>query len=146
VFLEGKERWQAVAFTAVLIVAIAGVYAATLATQPAPVTPSVVHAAMLEVQGGSWTIRYRPDVTTNNTAFGILREASERLGFPLAYVPYEIPNGIFVTAINGSTNGDGGSYWQFWVNGDYGTVAADHRALHDGDAVLWTFSVPREGG
>jgi len=145
VFLERRERWQAVAFTVILIAAIAGLYATTLMLQPASVTPSVVHAATLDVRGASWTIRYRPLTTTNNTAFDLLREASVRLGFPIEYVPYAIPKGIFVTSINGSTNGDGGSYWQYWVNGIYGTVAADHAVLHDGDAVLWTFSVPQEG-
>src|SRR5438046_3839159 len=110
-----------------------------------PGDPAVVHAATLDVRGASWTIQYRPETTTNNTAFDLLREASVRLGFPLAYVPYAIPKGIFVTSINGSTNGDGGSYWQYWVNGMYGTVAADHAVLHDGDAVLCTFSVPQEG-
>ena len=144
-FLERRERWQAVAFTVILIAAIAGLYATTLLLQPASVTPSVVHAATLDVRGASSTIRYRPLTTTNNTAFDLLREASVRLGFPIAYVPYAIPKGIFVTSINGSTNGDGGSYWQYWVNGIYGTVAADHAVLHDGDAVLWTFSVPQEG-
>ncbi len=144
-FLERRERWQAVAFTVILIAAIAGLYATTLMLQPASVTPSVVHAATLDVRGASSTIRYRPLTTTNNTAFDLLREASVRLGFPIEYVPYAIPKGIFVTSINGSTNGDGGSYWQYWVNGIYGTVAADHAVLHDGDAVLWTFSVPQEG-
>src|SRR5438552_17839979 len=102
--------------------------------QPAPVAPSVVHAATLDVRGASWTIQYRPETTTNNTAFDLLREASVRLGFPLAYVPYAIPKWTFVTSINGSTNGYGGSHRQYWVNGMYGTVAADHAALPAGDA------------
>jgi len=84
--------------------------------------------------------------TTNNTAFAILREASVALGFSLTYVPYEIPKGVFVTGINGSANGDGGRYWQYWVDGTYGTVAADHQALRDGAVVLWTFSIPSGGG
>src|SRR5207247_8693663 len=97
--------------------------------QPAPVTPSVVHAATLDVRGASWTIQYRPETTTNNTAFDLLREASVRLGLPLGYVPYAIPKGIFVTSINGTTNGDGGSYWQHWVYSLCGTVAADSAAV-----------------
>src|SRR5438067_125708 len=41
--------------------------------QPASVTPSVVHAATLDVRGASSTIRYRPLTTTNNTAFDLLQ-------------------------------------------------------------------------
>src|SRR5205807_2274536 len=100
----------------------------------------------LDVQGEGWSIRYEPVATTNNTAFAILQEASVALGFSLTYVPYEIPNGVFVTGINGSMNGDGGRYWQYWVDGTYGAVAADHQGLRDGDVVQWTFSVHSGGG
>ncbi len=132
-------------FAAILLTAIAGVYAMTQLLQPASVRARVVGLATLDVRGDGWSIRYAPAVTTNNTAFGILLEASARLGFPVAYASYEIPQGVFVTAINGSINGEGGRYWQYWVNGVYGDVAADHKALSDNDVVLWSFSSSQEG-
>ena len=146
VALRLSERVQAVAFVAIVIVAVAGLYAVVQALQPAAVEALVIRHARLDVQGEGWSIRYQPVATTNNTAFGILREASVTLGFSLTYVPYEIPKGVFVTGINGSMNGDGGRYWQYWVDGTYGTVAADHQGLGDGDVVQWTFSTPSEGG
>ena len=139
------ERVQAVLFAAVLMTAIAGLYAATQLLQPAPVLAYVVHIVHLEVDGAAWTVHYNPIATTNNTAFSLLLEASHKLGFAVDYIPYQIPQGVFVTAVNGSVNGDGGRYWQYWVNGVYGNVAADHRALHDDDVVLWKFDVSREG-
>jgi hypothetical protein len=141
-----SERVQAVVFVAVVVAAIAGLYAAAQNFQPAAVPSAIVHHPRLDVQGVGWSIRYAPIETPNNTAFGILQEAAARLGFSLAYVPYEIPKGMFVTAINGSVNGEGGRYWQYWVGGAYGTVAADHEILRDGDVVLWTFSPSLEGG
>ncbi len=144
--LRPSERAQAVAFVAIMIVAVAGLYAVVQALPPAAVQTLVIRHARLDVQGEGWSIRYEPLATTNNTAFGILREASVALGFSLTYVPYEIPKGVFVTGINGSMNGDGGRYWQYWVDGSYGSVAADHQGLHDGDVVLWMFSIPSEGG
>jgi len=141
-----SERRQAALFTAVLVVAIAGLYAGTQLLQPAPVGAYFVHRAQLDIEGVSWSIHYTPAVTANNTAFGILVEASVHFGFSLGYVPYEIPKGFFVTMINGSTNGDGGRYWQYWVNGAYANLAADHLALHDHDAVLWKFTASQEGG
>lgn len=140
-----SERQQAVLFAAILLTAIAGLYATTEFLQPAPVQARVVGSATLDVRGDGWSIRYAPAATTNNTAFGILSEASTRLGFPVAYVTFQIPQGIFVTAINGSVNGDGGRYWQYWVNGVYCDVAADHKALNDDDVVLWRFSPSQEG-
>ncbi len=128
-----SERQQAVLFAAILLAAIAGVYAMTEVLQP------------LDVRGAGWSIHYAPAATMNNTAYGILSEASARLGFSLDHVTFQIPEGVFVTAINGSVNGEGGRYWQYWVNGVYGDVAADHKALNDGDVVLWSFSASGEG-
>jgi hypothetical protein len=144
--LRVSERIQAIAFVAILVVAVAGLYGVVQSLQPAAIRGLVIQHARLDVKGDGWSIRYDPGATANNTAFGILREASATLGFSLTYVPYEIPKGVFVTGINGSANGDGGRYWQYWVDGSYGNVAADHQSLHDGDIVLWTFSIPSGGG
>jgi hypothetical protein len=141
-----SERRQAVLFAAILITAIAGLYAATQLLQPVPVSTYVVHLTQLEVEGSGWSIRYAAIATANNTAFGLLHEASTRLGFSLTYVPYEIPKGVFVTGINGSVNGQGGRFWQYWVNGQYANLAADHMALHDHDVELWKFIAAMDGG
>ena len=139
------ERTQAVLFAAVLMTAIAGLYGTTILLQPAPVGVHAVGSVRLDVEGAGWSIRYAPVVTNNSTVFGLLLEASAKFGFTVAYITYQIPQGVFVTAINGSMNGDGGRYWQYWVNGAYGTVAADHAALHDDDVVLWSFAASVEG-
>ena len=140
-----SERQQAVLFAAVLLTAIGGLYAMTQLLQPAPVQVRIVGSPTLDVRGEGWSIRYEPASTINNTAFGILSEASARLGFPLTYATFQIPQGVFVTAINGSVKGEGGRYWQYWVNGVYGDVAADHKPLHDDDVVLWSFSASQDG-
>jgi len=145
--IEMSERRQAILFSAVVVVAIAGLYAATQMVEPASVLSQVVHVVHLQIDGPGWTIRYNPSATVNNTAFAILIEAGREVGFRVAYVPYELPKGMFVTAINGTSNGgSGGLSWQFWVNGAYGMVASDHRALNDNDVVVWAFTASQEGG
>src|SRR5205823_12948729 len=141
-----SERVQALTFVAILIAAIAGLYATAQVLQPATVPVASVRSVRLDIDGSGWSIHYAPERTTNNTAFGILLEGSAVLAFSVQYQVYEIPKGVFVLGINGSMNGDGGRYWQYWVNGTYGTVAADHQGLGDGDVVQWTFSTPSEGG
>jgi hypothetical protein len=143
---KASERLQAVAFVAVLVVVIAGLYAAVLRLQPASVRSALVRDASLSIDGSGWSVKYRAVTTANNTAFAILMEASHERGFSVTYVRYEIPAGVFVTGINGSLNGEGGRYWQYWVNGVYGNVASDHQALQDGATVLWSYSSPREAG
>src|SRR5213594_2764583 len=140
--LRLSERQQAILFASVLIAAIAGLYASTLLLQPVPVQASEVHLVRLDVESVGWSIQYAPLTTDNNTAFGLLLEASVKLAFP---VGYEIPQGVFVTAINGSVNGEQNRNWLYQVNDVYSNLAADHQALHDGDVVRWIFSAPQDG-
>ena len=141
-----SERIQAVVFVVGLVTVLAGLYSVAQMSQPLPIPAAKVQGVSLEVEGDGWFIRYSPPWTVNNTAFGILSEASATLGFSLSYEVYEVPQGVFVTEINGSGNGEGGRYWQYWVNGTYEGVAADHRGLRGGETVLWRFSIPQEGG
>ncbi len=81
----------------------------------------------------------------NNTAFSLLLEAGVRIGFNVQWTEFAIPPGIFVTAINGTVNGTHGKYWQYWVDGQYGDIAADRKELFDGNVLLWKFDVSGEG-
>ena len=141
-----SERQWAILLVGILVAAIAGLYATTLAIQPPEVPPAVVRSVHLVIEEPGWSIRYDPASTTNNSAFSLLIEASSRLDFPVRYLTFQIPQGVFVTEINGSANGEGDRYWQYWVNGVYADLAADRTGLHNDDVVLWRFAIPQEGG
>lgn len=142
-----SQRTQAVVFVVVLGLAIAGVYGLVQATQPPPVVAERATNVSLVVETPAWTIRYGPVTTTNNTVYGILIEASQRLHFPVdpPTVNGSFPAEVFVTAINGTTNGQGGLWWQYWVDGVYGNTAANLYALHGGNVVAWRFTTNQEG-
>jgi len=57
VALRLSERQQAIAFAAILIAAIAGLYATTQLLQPVPVRASAVHLVRLVVEGAGWSIQ-----------------------------------------------------------------------------------------
>jgi hypothetical protein len=141
-----SELHLAVAFAVIVLVAIAGLFALSRALQSEPAVASGVVTVSLVVDSGSWTIRYGPITTNNNTAFTLLVEASEHIGFSVREVHYTVPDAVFVTAINGTMNGQGGQYWQYWVSGVYGDVGADHYTLHQGDVVQWRFMADQGGG
>ena len=143
--LRLSERHQAILFAFLVAIAILGTFRLALALQPPAVLSLGPIRASLVVDGGAWRIEYLDVVTTNNTAFGILLEASERLEFEVRWTTYAIPPGVFVTAINGTANGAGGVGWQYWVSGAYGRVAADRRPVVEADVVLWRFAVAQEG-
>ncbi len=140
-----SERTQALIFLVVLGVAIAGLYGWAQTSQAPPVKAAGVTGVRLEVDGASWTFRYGPVTTTNNTAFGILLEAAHEIGFSVHWINYTLPAGVFVLSINGSANGAGGNFWQYWVNATYGDVAADRAALSEGATVTWRFTTDQGG-
>lgn len=140
-----SERTQALLLVVVLGGSIAGLYGYIQATQPAPVRAASVTGVGLLIEGAGWTIAYGPVTTTNNTVFGILLEASARLHFSVEDVQYNLPDAVLVTAINGSSNGQGGLFWQYWVDGVYGNVGADHYALTNGAQVVWRFTTDQGG-
>jgi uncharacterized protein DUF4430 len=139
-----SERTQAIVFLVVLGTAIAGLYGWAQASQPHAVATTSVTGVSLIVEGVNWTIRYGPVTTTNNTAFGILMEAAAHLHFAVVSQHYSFPDGVFVLAINGSTNVPGGLGWQYWVSGVYGDRASDLFPLHTGDTVLWRYTTDQE--
>jgi uncharacterized protein DUF4430 len=140
-----SERQQALAFAALLAVALTAVYVTVQGMQAPPVLAQGEIHASLRIETASWTISYVNVTTTNNTVFSLLREASDRQGFPVRWVTYTIPDGVFVLEINGTANGDGGLYWQYWVDGVYGDRAADKKEVFNGDQVIWRHADPREG-
>ncbi|MFQ5831764.1 MAG: DUF4430 domain-containing protein [Candidatus Thorarchaeota archaeon] len=50
-------------------------------------------------------------------------------------------NFAFVESIAGVTNDQGeGLWWQYWVNDEYGPVAANVYEVQDGDAIIWRYT------
>lgn len=50
------------------------------------------------------------------------------------------PIGKMIVSINGFKNGEGGKYWQFWINGKYAQIGASAYILKPEDSVEWRFT------
>jgi len=50
--------------------------------------------------------------------------------------------GVFIESIGGVENGIDNKYWQYWVNGKLGEVAANEKNVRGGDKVEWKFEEP----
>ncbi len=140
-----SERTQAIAFLLVVCTGTAGLYGWVQASQPRPVPSAQVTNVSLVIDGPNWAIHYGPVTTSNNTAFGLLLEAARRVPFSLAWTNYTLPAGVLITAINGTLNGQGGMWWQYWVGATYGNRSASLYGLGNGDQVLWRFTTDQGG-
>ena len=80
---------------------------------------------------------------TGATAFSILEEVAVKERIPFVYDP-STGAGVFIRQIGEKKNGDGGRYWQYWVNDRFAMVAADQYPLSAGDAVKWKFATEQK--
>jgi len=140
------ERAKAAVLAVVVILSAIGLILAAQAFRPQASAPSQGIRLSMTIQSPGWTLTYENNDTRNNTAFLFLLEAASVLHFRVEWTNWSPPfSAVFVDAINGARNGDGGRWWQFWVDGVYADTAADLTVLHGGDSVLWRFATP-EGG
>ncbi len=129
-------------FAATLVVAVAALWVLANATMPAGVPPpSRAMHFRLEVAGSDWEKSYESNASWNNSAFSFLLEGTRSLHLPLVWENWTLPSdSVLILSIGGDTNGDGGRWWQYWVNGAYGSVGADRAPLNDGDLLEWRFA------
>ncbi len=72
-----------------------------------------------------------------NNVFSVLKKLSEAdKAFDIVY-SNDARYGIFVESIGGIKNGTDGKYWQYYINGALGDVAADKKEVKAGDKVEW---------
>lgn len=136
---DKKELWWAATFVVILAFSIIGLLILSNATNPHVSIPEKPINVSLVIKGEGWAIEYNA-LTKNNTAFSLLIEASQELNFTVDYTKYKIFDSVLVEGINGSKNGKGGLWWQYWVNGNYGEVGSDNKEIKDGDVVEWRFA------
>lgn len=141
-----RKEWQAAVLLGIGIASgLAGLWF-LLGMFPPVAAPTGTAFVSLNIEAPGWNLSYAAE-TTNRTVLSFLMEAGEYRGFAVTWTLWESLSAAKVDTINGLRDGQGGLYWQYWVNGEYGGVGADRYILDDGDRVMWRFtSYPPEGG
>lgn len=143
-WLRGERKFAIILVTGIAI-AISGLWA-TLSFLPPLSIPEEGVALNLTVEAFSWNVSYSAE-TTNRTVLSFLLEAADNLGFEVGWTRWDSLQAAKIDAINGVRDGQGGFFWQYWVNDEYGQVGADRYILQDGDRILWRHTTyPPEAG
>ena len=110
-----------------------------IAPSAALLSPAAASATLVVFDGTKNILEASVSVSATSTVFSTLQSLAANSGISLAFREY--PGvGYLVTKIGDMTNGAGGAYWQYWVNGVYAQESADHTPVHGGDNVLWKFA------
>ena len=90
----------------------------------------------MSIDYGNGTVTSFEDVYLfrNATALDALRAVVESIT-----TDYWLGWGAIVTSVNGLEN-EGLLGWQYWINGEWGTVAADLTTLINNDQVEWKYA------
>ena len=131
----GKIKYWTLA--AVLIVAGAvGIY---FFTQPAVVPESTAEAGLFSLvidYGDSSSVYEDISFEAGETLFLATQRLADANGLAFEYGDYG-DMGMLITGLGSRRSGEGGAYWQYWVNGLYAQVGASAYQLQNGDRIEW---------
>jgi len=132
---------MAMAIIAVAVVAGVSVTAIYMHGGDEVSTESVT--ALVKIDFGNGTIWDYQNISVdgkNATVYGFIMEAAHEGNFSVKYTYYGQYDSLLIDSIAGIVNGDNNSYWQYWLNGDYGVVGADKQPIADNDVIEWKFT------
>lgn len=93
-----------------------------------------------EPEGGSHIIFIFKGLEKNNASvFDLLILSADIGGFEIEHTHSKSLDAKRVTAIAGVVDGSDGGYWQYWVDDDYATMAADWNYPEGEHTVKWVF-------
>ena len=99
---------------------------------------SKIHV-MLAIDSGSRRLELPVSLEEGSTVFRLLQQASSQYGFSLGYSD-DSSYGAFIEELDGVRNDPGsGSFWLYYVNGNYAILGASSQTLSEGDVILWRY-------
>jgi hypothetical protein len=93
------------------------------------------------IQGDDWVVEENIVAYAGETMFSLLQRSTERNDLSLKYTYYKDFDSMLVDSIGTDVNGEGGKYWQYYVNGDIPMIGCDKYIVSNGDMVLWKFEI-----
>lgn len=98
-----------------------------------------VTGASLMIDFGDGRVRTFDEIS-GETAFAVLKQATEDNNIALEYQDYGGDIGAFIQSINGvGSDPESDRWWQFWVNNRYSQVGASSYRLEAGDVVEFKY-------
>jgi len=79
----------------------------------------------------------------NPTVYSVLMKASNDYDFSVGTKYYDQYQSHYIFSINSVAEGENNKFWQYYINGKYGTVGADLQTLKDNDFIEWKFQEPK---
>lgn len=79
----------------------------------------------------------------NPTVYSVLIKVSNDYDFSVGANYYAQYQSHYIFSINSVAEGENNKFWQYYINGNYGTVGADLQTVKDNDFIEWKFQKPK---
>jgi hypothetical protein len=146
--MKTKPRFLSIFSGLILVLAgfLLGLSAATI--KPADIRPTDIVGSLSKERYASIMIDTGRDILgfqklaiePRDTVFSLLtRLDAAQKSVTVASKNYK-DLGVMIESINDFKNGASGRYWQYWVNNQYASVAADKYLVKPGDVIMWKFT------
>ena len=129
----------------IIVVAIAGIGLLSteiITTEPLKLDTSKVNATLIINYGNNQIDTYNIEIS-NATVYSVLMRASNLYDLEVRAEYYDNYQSHYIYSINNVTEGKNNKFWQYYLNGIYGTIGADLQPLENDDTVEWRFEKPK---
>jgi hypothetical protein len=125
----------------IIVVGISLVSIEVITTEPPKINSDVINTKLIIDYGNGHIDSYNIKIG-NATVFSVLMQASREYNFTVGAKYYDQYQSHYIYSIN-SVNEGNNNFWQYYLNGNYGTVGADHQSVKNNDCVEWKFQEPK---
>ena len=128
----------------IIILVAAGIILAdigAITTEKKMPSSETIEVTLIIDYGNNQTTSYQVQ-TKNATVYSVLMQAAKTYHFPVNATYHKEYQSHYITMINSIEEGQNGNYWQYYINGKYGLVGADHQIVSNNDLIEWKFTKP----
>ena len=129
----------------IIVIAIAGIGLLSteiITTEPLKLDTSKVNATLIINYGNNQIDTYNIEIS-NATVYSVLMRASNLYDLEVKAEYYDNYQSHYIYSINNVTERKNNKFWQYYLNGIYGTIGADLQLLENDDTVEWRFEKPK---
>lgn len=113
-----------------------------ISTEPPKISTDEINTT-LKINYGNNNIEEYNIKLTNATVYTVLIKASKDYNLLVEAEYYLQYQSHYVFSINSTKEGNNNKFWQYYINGKYGTIGVDLQPVKEGDIIEWKYQEPQ---
>lgn len=113
-----------------------------ISTESLRIDTEIINTTLIIDYGDNQIENYNIKIP-NATVYSVLMHASIEYDFQVKATYYNNYRSHYINSIKNVNEGENNKFWQYYLNGNYGTVGADLQPLKNNDVVEWKFQEPK---